>query len=183
MYNESLNSQVIYSLDSLSDSLFKMLNDNDLRDITITRLCNISGISRRTFYRNCDYMLDLISYKIDKLVNDLLSLTDGSVNDDRKHFTIFFNYWNNHKQFLSIIKKQKLFALFIDRFKIQYNKISYHFLEQVISKNKNVKNLKMYFNSYLIGGLLNLLECWVENNFDESIDDLIEIGCSLIPLH
>jgi hypothetical protein len=46
-----------------------------------------------------------------------------------------------------------------------------------------VKKLKIYFNSFIIGGVVNMLETWADNDFNDSIDDLIEIGCSLIPVH
>ena len=180
MYNNSMNSQVIYSLECLSDSLIKLLKNDSVSNITITRLCNVSGISRRTFYRNCESLIDLISYKIDKLVYCLL-LTDSNVNDNRVHFLNFFNYCYNHKQFLMILKKEYLFSLFIERFQLQFNNKSYLLLEQVSNKNKDIKNLKIYFNSYIVGRLSSLLECWVENDFEEPINNLIEIACSLIP--
>lgn len=183
MYNTSFNPKVIYSLDVLSDSLFKLMVDNDLNDITITELCNNTDLNRRTYYRNCKDIIDLVYYKIDKLVNELLSLIDGNVNDDRKHFNILFNYWYQHKSFLIIMKKQNLYWLFIERFKILYNTISYHFLEHVSNNINNVKKLKIYFNSFIICGVVNMLETWADNDFNDSIDDLIEIGCSLIPVH
>lgn len=183
MYKLSLNPKVTYSLDSLSNSLFNLLENSDLNDITITEICDYTDINRRTFYRNCDNIIDLVNYKIDKLVNELLSLTDGKVNDDRKHFKILFDFWYKHKLFLVILKKQNLYSLFIQRFKMLYNKISYHFLEQVSNNKPNIKNIKIYFNSFIIGGVSSMLEAWAENDFNDSIEDLIEIGCSLIPEH
>ena len=40
MYNRSINPQVIYSLDALSDSLFSLLEKHNLNDITVTEICS-----------------------------------------------------------------------------------------------------------------------------------------------
>lgn len=65
MYNTSTNKQVIYSLDSLSDSLYDLLRKKSFNDISITELCQNCNITRKTFYRNCDDLYDLIDYSID----------------------------------------------------------------------------------------------------------------------
>ena len=66
MYNTSTDKQVIYSLDSLSNSLYDLLKKKSFNDISITELCQNCNITRKTFYRNCDDLYDLIDYSIDR---------------------------------------------------------------------------------------------------------------------
>jgi hypothetical protein len=55
---------------------------------------------------------------------------------------------------------------------------------EVILEGKNkFENIKSYYNSFIIGGLINILECWLENDFNIPINDLIDMLCSLAPLH
>ena len=62
MYNISENPQVIYSLNTLSDTLFDLLMHNSLKDITITKLCEKAMLTRKKFYLNCENIYDLIIY-------------------------------------------------------------------------------------------------------------------------
>ena len=183
MYNLSKNQQVIYSLDLLSDSLFNLLKTENLNDITITEICNNTNINRRTYYRNCENILDLIIYKMDKMICEIINNTDWNSKDERKLYTNFFNYWYNQKFYLSIIKRQDLFSIFFNRFKIQLNNITYPFMEVILEGKNKFENIKSYYNSFIIGGLINILECWVENDFNIPINDLIDMLCSLAPLH
>lgn len=182
MYNRSINPQVIYSLDALSDSLFSLLEKHNLNDITVTEICSNTILNRRTYYRNCEEILDLIYYKVDKIVKGNIAIIDWNSNDERKLYTIFFKYWYEHKSILTILKKQELFSIFILRFKKIINEVTYPFLQDIIDNN-GIENIKYYYNSYIIGGLSNVLECWVENNFDIDISKLVDMFCSLTPIH
>lgn len=183
MYNTSNNPQVKYSLDNLSHTLFKMLKNECIDKISITELCSKSSISRRTFYRNCDEVIDLVYYKIDSLINGLTALNDENENDDRKNFALLFSYWNNHKNILRVLKKHNFFPTFINRFKLSLANINYHFLTTITSNKPHLKNIKTYFDSFMIGGVSNMLETWADNDFKDSVDELIEISCSLIAKH
>lgn len=182
MYNRSTNPQVIYSLDALSDALFSLLQEHNLNEITISEICSHTTLNRRTYYRNCEEILDLVYYKIDKLVKGNINIVDWYSRDERKLYIVFFNYWYGNKEILSILKKRELFGIFLIRFKKIVNDIMYPFLQDIIDNNGK-ENIKYYYNSYIIGGLANVLECWVEHGFDIDIDKLVDMICLLTPLH
>lgn len=120
---------------------------------------------------------------MDKMICEIINNTDWNSNDERKLYTKFFNYWYNQKFYLSIIKRQDLFSIFFNRFKIQLNNITYPFMEVILEGKNKFENIKSYYNSFIIGGLINILECWLENDFNIPINDLIDMLCSLAPLH
>ena len=183
MYNKSKNNQVIYSLNTLSDSLIKLLETDNLNDITITEICNSTNLSRKTFYRNCESKIDLLVYKIDLLINTLQTETDWFSSDERKLYTNFFNYWYKQKQFLSILKKNNLFYLFIEHFNKIIQQASYPFLDTLLENAENKDEIKLYYNTFLVGGLSHVLEQWTKNCFKISIDSLVNILCVLTPNH
>ena len=183
MYNKSKNHQVIYSLDSLSNSLLKLLRTNNINDITITEICADANLSRKTFYRNCETIIDLVIYKIEKLIYILQDNTDWKSNDDHKLYTNFFNYWYNEKDFLIILKEQNLFHLFIHHFNVIIQSASYPFLDNVLENSENNENTKVFYNAFIVGGLSYVLQQWTNNNFQTSIKTLIDTMKIFVPNH
>ena len=183
MYNISENPQVIYSLDILSNTLFDLLMHNSLKDITITKLCEKAMLTRKTFYRNCENIYDLIIYKIDKLTLTIQNNTDWDSFDEEKLFTNFFNYWYTERKFLSLLHKHNLFYLFIAQFNTNIQNIKYPFLEKILDNEENQKDLKLFYNAFLVGGLSHVLDQWTKNNFKIDIKYLVKAMCSLAPAH
>ena len=62
MYNRSKSPQVRYSLESLTKSFFYFMQTQKMDEISITQICEKAGLTRRTFYRNCENRQDLILY-------------------------------------------------------------------------------------------------------------------------
>ena len=89
MYNTSQNPQVQYSLLQLTQSLFYHLQHNPLHKITVTEICQRAGLTRRTFYRNCERKEDLILFACDWLVKQLVSGMDDSSSDARSMYRFF----------------------------------------------------------------------------------------------
>lgn len=183
MYNISENPQVIYSLDMLSDTLFNLLMHHSIKDITITKLCEEAMLTRKTFYRNCENIYDLIIYKIDKLILKIQNSTDWNSSDEVKLFTNFFDYWYNNRKFLSILNKHNLFYLFITQFNLIIQNSNYPFLEQILNKEENKNDLKLFYNAFLVGGLSHVLEQWTKNNFEIDIKYLVKAMSTLTPQH
>ena len=183
MYNKSKNNQVIYSLNTLSDSLIKLLETDNLNDITITEICNSTNLSRKTFYRNCENVLDLILYKIDKLLTILINQTNWESSDVEKLYTAFFIFWYKERCFLSTLKKHDLFYLFTISYNSVMRNVSYPFLNNILYNKENKNDFIIFYNAFIIGGLVQVLEKWTETNFKADISSLVEIMCKLAPEH
>ena len=183
MYNKSKHPQVIYSLDSLSDSLFNLLENNSLEEITITEICSKINLSRKTFYRNCENVMDLVIYKIEKLIHNIQNNTEWESNDEYMLYNNFFNYWYNERKFLTILKEHHLFHLFINRFNVLIQDASYPFLENFLQEKENKNEIKLFYNAFIVGGLSHVLQQWTETHFNISIDELINALSVFIPEH
>ena len=181
MYNESLNPQIIYSLNSLSNSLFILLEKHDINELTITEVCGEANVNRATFYRNCDNIMDLVYFKIDTLAKGLANEINWNSKDEFEIYSHFFNYWYKHKNILTILNNQNLFDIFLLRYKKISNEINHPFINDLISNNRDIKDIKMYFNAFNLGGLCDVLKCWAENKFVTPINDIVKIICSLTP--
>ena len=102
MYNQSARPQVQYTLDTLSSTLYQLMESQPFSEITVTALCRAAGVGRRSYYHNCDTAEDLVIYQIRKKVRENLSQVDFRCEDAPKLYRLFFEYWSAQQDFLRI---------------------------------------------------------------------------------
>ena len=96
MYNQSARPQVQYTLDTLSSTLYQLMESQPFSEITVTALCRAAGVGRRSYYHNCDTAEDLVIYRIRKKVRENLSQVDFRCEDAPKLYRLFFEYWSKY---------------------------------------------------------------------------------------
>ena len=174
MYNTSTNKQVIYSLDSLSDSLYDLLRKKSFNDISITELCQNCNITRKTFYRNCDDLYDLIDYSIDHHMTSALESVSWYHSPTQEIVSSFFKYWEDKKDLLSLLYAKGLFPHFKTRLiKIVSNYMAYQ--RMTAPSVKGDEALREYYDSFLFGGLLQMMEAWIVHNYALSAEEISEV--------
>ncbi|MBR2791714.1 MAG: TetR family transcriptional regulator C-terminal domain-containing protein [Erysipelotrichaceae bacterium] len=174
MYNTSTNKQVMYSLDSLSSSLYDLLRKKSFNDISITELCQNCNITRKTFYRNCDDLYDLIDYSIDRHMVSAMESVSWYHSPTQEIITSFFRYWGSKRDLLSLLYAKGLFPHFKTRLiKIVSNNSTYQRLTAAIGKVD--ESIKEYYDSFLFGGFLQLMEAWIVHNYELSVEEIAEV--------
>ena len=175
MYNNSKNKQVRYSLDTLSNSLFYLLLNKDINDITISEVCANSGITRKTFYRNCDDLIDLLCYRIDNEVNQAISKINWEAHDIRLIVLSFFTYWLERKPLLELLHKRQLFqTLSKSMLDILTSCKEYESMTNRINSFVAPEK-RYYYDSFVVAGSIQLLETSASRNFDLSAEELTDI--------
>ena len=173
MYNHSSKAQVEYSLRQLSAGLFFLLGTHPFEKITVTDICRQAGITRRTFYRNCEDKTDLILYSTDYLVSHLLQSVDFQSRDPRMLYQGFFRYWYQHRQFLGLLYKNNLFPVFQNEFTLVCNaSMRYPLQEQHLAGARNRLQMQLFSNAFVVGGLGQMLKQWAEEDFSSSPDEV-----------
>lgn len=182
MLKQSNNQQVIYSLNALSQALYQLMQEHSFENITITQICETAQITRRTFYRNCSNKLDLIDYLIQQYIRELLDSVDFTCIDAALLYQNFFQFWEVRNAILTTLFKNNLFEHFSQVFTkccIQWMEDS--LMRDMLQGRTNTDSLRMYYNSFVIGGLCNVLELWTAENFKTSISDLVYVLTTLAP--
>lgn len=137
----------------ISNNLFDLLLEQNINDITISKLSKKSNISRSSFYNNFNNIQDVINYKIDYLIQDIYNLYH--INKLRKKdLNIFVNKLINYieKNYIDFtIIKNNFFKLFKD-------KLDNEFLIHIINKNK-------YFIKS--GSIINIICLFLDKKLDK----------------
>ena len=182
MYNTSQNPQVQYSLPQLTRGLFYHLQHKPLNEITVTQICQQAGLTRRTFYRNCENKEDLILYACDKLIETLLADVDYSSTNAPAMYLRFFCFWYNHRVFLQSIYQSGLYHLFRDRFESVCNqRTRFPLQDEALQTQPEPERSRHFNNAFLLGGLTSMLCEWTREEFLSSSQSLVDSVLFLLP--
>ena len=182
MYNKSQNPQVLYSLPQLTRGLFYYLQHKPLHEITVTQICEQAGLTRRTFYRNCQKKEDLILYACDHLIDQLLADVDYSSTDAHAMYHNFFCFWYKHRVFLRSIYQSGLYNLFADRFVSVCNqRTRFPLLDEALQRQPKPETARHFNNAFLLGGLTSMLYAWAEEDFQSTPENLVHSVLFLVP--
>ena len=182
MYKVSTNPQVQYSLPQLTQGLFYHLQFQPFDKITVSQICQQAGLTRRTFYRNCRRKEDLVYYACDVLIDRLLENVDYTGTDARAMYLHFFSFWYERRQFLRAVYRGGLFSLFGGRFvKVCHQRTRYPIQEDSLRDHRQPETARSFSNSFVLGGLANMLLTWAQEDFLSSPEDLTESVLFLVP--
>ena len=169
-----MNKQKQQSRNWLTQSFLILMEEKPYKEISITKICEKAGLSRKTFYRNFKTKDELLNEYIKDLCieyfHQFKHRDDVYLNRVSK---IFFSFWGEHKDFLYLLYKQDLLYILL----IQFNKL----LPQIYlrykaflldTKDKTEIEYIAYFNA---GGFFNLLVKWLENECKNSPEEMVEI--------
>ncbi len=133
-------------------SLRRLLLTKPLADITITDIEKESHVSRSTFYRNFNNVIEVLEVMLDYFYNRYLE----NRKDKEDQLLYFFEYWNNHKDLIYIISHQ-----------------SDNILKNTVKKYEN-SDLKDPFLTDLKCSLMaSLLSVWVESKEKLTPEDMV----------
>ena len=176
MFNASTNPQVKYSLREMASALFQLMERFSYQEITITMICQEAQISRKTFYRNCQNKLDLVHYACSFCLEELYATVDWNFEDVNEAYQNFFRFWSSHKTFLYVIWKHGLFPEFTSVFiSLSEESSNYAFLNDYVSGKKNADTMRKFHHAFIVGGLCSILEHWTAEDFQTSIEDLVNL--------
>lgn len=147
MYHIPNDKRSIDSSKKIYKSLRRILLTKKLDEITISDIKNDCGVSRSTFYRLFDNVVDVIEYMFDYFYKRYFN----NLKDKENKILYFFEYWNKHSDLVFILSHQN---------------------EGVIKRVMQQNHEKSDENKYLVdikaSILSSLLSRWVLDNKKES---------------
>lgn len=173
LINTNGNPASIRSKMLLATALLELMDEKSYENISIKELTDKALLSRRTFYTNFQTKEDILKYYIDTLVSEYIEILHGykclTSQDIAKEY---FSYWYTHRNLLRLLKKNNLLILI---------KVFVEFLRNMksllIIKDHTYTDseLQYYEAVFMAGGIWNMLNVWVENDFDKDCDEMTEL--------
>lgn len=177
MYKKQTNTVALQSQKWIADALIRLLETNSFADITITQICQEAGLVRKTFYRNFESKEDILHYILDQLYESFKEQFDIEKIATLEIFSLYYEYWEKEKKLLTYLHRDNLFYLLTRKYIEYADSIRMYLLNTF---NETQSGLEPYVIHFIAGGMVSILEHWLECNFEESIVNLTQLTQTLL---
>ncbi len=153
--------------ESIVTALIRILKSKSFKDITITEITKIAGVSRMAFYRNYEGKEDIIAIYLDDMVTDFYeSFSDLKASSKYDILCRFFTFFEERKDFITTLMASGLIYIF----KEKLNSSLLDFFKGIEDKNK--PEYGTYLAQFDAGGLYNVLIEWISKGSQESAETM-----------
>ena len=163
----------------LEQCLLELMSETPYANITIGQVCELAGVSRKSFYRYFDSKDDCLHALLDHIIMDGSSyyMSEAVNQQTIQHFCAqIFEYWKRHTalldalerdgQSLQILQRMIRYILEEEPDYARYMGIaSDHVMEHVV---------------YTIGGLMGLILSWHHSGYQKTTEQMGQILYQLI---
>lgn len=157
--------------ESIFVALMSLMEKNDFKDISITKVTQKAGVSRMAFYRNYSIMEDILTDKLDDMFKEYSYLLNQNGNSSYEMARLFFYYFRQHRKFIENLLGSNLPHLILER-SIEFLNI---FSVAVTCSVDCPPEFKKYNIGFVAGGFFNVLIIWCKNGMTESDEKMAEI--------
>ncbi len=162
------------SAELLYEGLVKCMEDMPFDEISILDVSKISTVSRTTFYRNFDSLIDILYWKCDvyfrESITTFVNAYPSNVSGDA-FLKYILNFWMEKDDILEVIISHGRSDIF---FNIFSNNADY--VNKLISEKFQIPQLnEKYFVSTRIGMFVGVFQTWIETGKKETAEEIINI--------
>ncbi|MFI3249896.1 MAG: TetR/AcrR family transcriptional regulator [Eubacteriales bacterium] len=176
MYHNNKDLRVRKSSELIYQAVITCLESKKLEEIHISDLEKVSTVSRSTFYRNFDSIVDVLQWKCDLEFSTMLNQFISSPIETRPegflHF--FFTYWFEREQLIQIIFEQH-------RIDILYQSLltNSYILEEYFKEISHKNSCGIYYFPMRIGLIISIFITWFQNGKQETPEEI----CAMLMEH
>ena len=168
-------------------ALISLLKKKSFEYITVSEICETAGVNRSTFYLHYETVGDLLNETTRYLLNDFLSyfstdtqaiahnLKNCELNElvfiGDKHLTPYLTYIKDHKEvFSTALQHNKTFGL-----EDVYKRMFENIFNPILDRFRYPQNGRQYVMMYYLNGINAIVNEWLKNDCDKSIEDISKI--------
>ena len=159
--------------ESITQSLLRLMETKEYKDISISSICELAGVSRNAFYRNYpakDAILRQYMYEITDLWRRQLRTVKNLT--AKQYFTTIFSETGKQKELIRMLHKAQVEYLLID--------VIFTFFRNFTLHTSQVKYVQCHF----AGSFYAIITHWIMNEQPETPEELGVMMCKFnhIPL-
>ncbi|WP_105957293.1 TetR/AcrR family transcriptional regulator [Apilactobacillus quenuiae] len=110
-----MNKSAIRSEERIVNAFFKLLDQNDIYNISVVKICEVAQVSRKTFYKHFSVKEDIIERFFEtKGQHYLNSLKYKRFNSFNEVIVYYFEFWNQYKREMQTLLKNNMMAPFFN---------------------------------------------------------------------
>lgn len=155
---------------------FSPLCQKNFHDISVTELAARADYDRKTFYRHFSCKEDILTLHCKTILAEMAAMMkDQGPLTFRTGLLSFFQFWENHRDFLSLLARNDL-LYFLERNQEQliYQFVGSHVHDNLPDTLEGVSPFSKYSFYFTIGGLWNILFQWIQSPTPDSPEKITE---------
>ena len=170
----------------LNESLMILMKEKNINQITVKELAELSDINRKTFYLHYCDIFDIVdnikNMLLDDFKNVILSHNSPSPNSNEPYLLLkeILEFVDKNSEILSISLGPHVNAdsIFIEKMKDMMKELSINVWNRIYP-NATPKNYD-YCYSFAFYGFIGLIQDWINNNKEESIENMAKLTSEMI---
>lgn len=170
-----MDRRIKYTKKVLKEVTLELLNEKEINKITVSEICRKADVNRATFYRYYLDVFDLVDKIVKEFVEELkITLENNTETSSISSFSEnLLNVFLDNKELVKIIFNNKNHANFLnDVLEIAYEKCSKKWQED----NPNISKEELeYASLFIFNGALGVVNYWIKNDFDKSVEEISNI--------
>ena len=165
----------------LEEGLLAAMRTKRYEEITISDLCDQMGIPRKSFYRYFSSKDGALHALIDHMLMDFEHQSDllsgGTLGDVHQDLRKFFEFWQQHRQFLDALERSSLSGVLVQRAISQAQ--NEHALPREQSRGDS-QRFQSHAITFCICGIMSMVTRWHRSGYAESPAELAQIAATLL---
>ncbi|MDX1341432.1 MAG: hypothetical protein R3309_02775 [Reinekea sp.] len=157
--------------DRLFDAICQLQQNKAFSEIGIKEVSELAKIGRATFYRNFDYVDDVLKLKLDEQFDELKAIAEPEFEKGPVNLSPFFDYWVAHSRVLLALYKADRWDIFSTRFVSASNLKLLELSAMVGLSDTEV----VYLQNTIKGMFSAILQTWIDRGRQETATQLTAI--------
>lgn len=166
----------------LTQALTKLMQEKQVKDITVKELTELADMNRGTFYlyyKDVYDMLDKLEENMFSSLDQILELQDNQGEDSTRQMLVeLFHFVEENQEMCKMLLSPHGDMQFLHRLNevIREKCLNYHKSNGMASEDAQFE----YRYSYVVFGCAGLIRMWVNRNCKENAEDLADLVCQLM---
>jgi AcrR family transcriptional regulator len=168
------NRRILYTKKIIKESLINLLKHKKIHEVTVTDICKKSDINRGTFYSHYKDAYDLLKSIEDELFNQILEYIEETPVEDYKDVLLLkaLELIEENKELCKILFSKQMENNIMDRIIYVASKAE---IDKLVRGSKVNDVFLDYFIKYSVGGVVSVVQTWLENDLNESPKEIVNI--------
>lgn len=170
MYHISNDIRVKKSVQLICHALSECLKTKKISEVTVTDISRVSSVSRSTFYRSFDNVIDVLAYQCDLIFEEAITLYSNTILFTQDFILLFIKVCLEHRTLIrEIVSSNRVDLLYNSHLKYSYA------IKDTIFHSKNITDSQMkYILSFLTAAIVSVITTREEKGITDSPEEVYE---------
>lgn len=171
----------------MDEALLKLLEKKDFGYITVSEICKTAGVNRSTFYLHYETIGDLLSESAQHIIEQFVAFMPHDTSEFMKklpdrplqelylitpeYLTPYLTYIKEHRRIFRATVEQSRTLRMDDAF----SSLSGHVLTPILNRYGVPDADQKYMTPFFIGGLMAIINEWLKDDCNDSIEHIVSV--------